>query len=70
MRRGENRTTKTTLCSERSSALKKGLTGPTLLEMSDYRVDRVGKLAGRHPADLPTRFFEAIGKITTIEVPL
>ena len=36
MRRGQNRTTKTTLWSERSSALKKGLTGPTLLEMSDY----------------------------------
>src|SRR6476646_2668753 len=37
MRRGQNRTTKTTLWSERSSALKKGLTGPTLLEMSGYR---------------------------------
>ena len=36
MRRGENRTTKTTLRSERSSALQKGLTGPTLLEMYDY----------------------------------
>ena len=34
MRRGQNRTTKTTLRSERSSALKKDLTGPTLLEMS------------------------------------
>ena len=36
MRRGENRTTKTTLWRERSSTLKKGLTGPTLLEMFDY----------------------------------
>jgi hypothetical protein len=36
MRTGENRTTKTTLWSERSSALKKDLTGPTLLEMYDY----------------------------------
>jgi hypothetical protein len=34
-RRGQNRTTKTTLRSERSGALKKDLTGPTLLEMSD-----------------------------------
>jgi len=36
MRRGENKTTKTTLWSERSSALKKDLTRPTLLEMSGY----------------------------------
>jgi hypothetical protein len=36
MRRGENRTTKTTLWSERSSTLKKDLTGPTLLETSGY----------------------------------
>src|ERR1700680_4833259 len=36
--RGQRRTRKTTLRSERSSALKKDLTGPTLLEMSDFRV--------------------------------
>ena len=34
MRRGQKKTKKTTLRSERSSALKKDLTGPTLLEMS------------------------------------
>src|ERR1700738_3951117 len=34
MCRSQNITTKTTLRSERSSALKKDLTGPTLLEMS------------------------------------
>ena len=34
MFRSQNRTTKTTLRTERCSALKKDLTGPTLLEMS------------------------------------
>jgi hypothetical protein len=49
MRRGENRTTKTTLWSERSSALKKDLTGPTLLEMSGYAPTRPGGLTFRLP---------------------
>jgi hypothetical protein len=40
MRRGQNRTTNITLRSERSSVFKKDLTGPTLLEMSGYRVYR------------------------------
>jgi len=34
MRRGQKKTTKTTLRSERSGALKEHLTEPTLLEMS------------------------------------
>ena len=37
---GSKRTTKTTLRSERSSVLKKDLTGPTLLEMSGLRTNR------------------------------
>jgi hypothetical protein len=40
MRRGQKTTTKTTLRSEGSSVLKKDLTGPTLLEMSGYRVNQ------------------------------
>src|SRR6266403_3891509 len=42
MRRGQNRTTKTTLQSERRSALKKDLTGPTLLEMSGNATSMIG----------------------------
>ncbi|MGB2675759.1 MAG: hypothetical protein WAN12_01575, partial [Candidatus Acidiferrum sp.] len=40
MRRGQKTARKTTLRSERRSALKKYLTGPTLLEMYDYRVNQ------------------------------
>ena len=36
----DKRTMKTTLRSERKSLLKKCLTGPTLLEMSDYPVNQ------------------------------
>jgi hypothetical protein len=42
MCRGKNRTTKTTLRSERSSALKKDLTGPTLLEMYGNATSMIG----------------------------
>ena len=38
--RGQRRTRKTTLRSERRSLLKKDLTEPTLLEMSDKRVNQ------------------------------
>ncbi len=40
MQRGKNRTNKTTLTSERRSALKKRLTEPALLEMSGNRVNQ------------------------------
>jgi hypothetical protein len=45
MRKGQNRTTKTTLRSERSSVLKNDLTGPTLLEMSGYATNQELKIA-------------------------
>src|ERR1700730_7493143 len=44
-KQGQTRTTKTTLGSGRSSVLRKDLTGPTLLEMSDY-----ARLIGRWPS--------------------
>jgi hypothetical protein len=40
MRRGQKKTTKTTLRSEWRGALKKNLTGPTLLEMSGLRFNQ------------------------------
>jgi hypothetical protein len=55
------RTTKITLRSERSSALKKDLTGPTLLEMSGNGYQALAKLNGldeshsREPSPLPAR---------------
>ena len=37
--RGQKKTDKTTLLSECGSVFKKSLTGPSLLEMSDYRCE-------------------------------
>jgi hypothetical protein len=54
MWRSQNRTIKTTLRSERSSALKNDLTGPTLLEMCGVEVWR-GGLGGAYL--LPTLSF-------------
>src|SRR5258708_27345704 len=51
MRRGQKTTTKTTLRSEGSSVLKKDLTGPTLLEMSGFRVY---KDLSSHPSRKPS----------------
>jgi hypothetical protein len=47
MQSGRKKTTKTTLRSGRSSALKKDLTEPTLLEMSGYTQSDLDKVALR-----------------------